>query len=227
MDRKEILAKIAAVFAGPVVTCESTDLSGREIELDLAEFIQLVAIIDPPVLFLNLTETDPALYLSNMLTKNVDGKEDDEIVVQRFVSEHKDVVERFRTIAREAIAIEIFFIKEGTCFIYHHTPDEVLELESAIDVYSGELNAIAEAEEERRSREEEKLMTRLKNELMKDGTFKTLRGLRKRCVYIQEKYGSEVPRSVYLERPDKGSDMMDANIVRLARRVSDTLNAST
>lgn len=226
MNTKEILAKISAVFAGTIITSVSTDMSGHEIELDLAGFIQLITIVEPPVLFLSLKKADSDLYLSKKLMEDIDSEEDEEVVLQRFVSEHEEVVERFRRVAGEAIATEIFFIKEGACFVYYDVPDEVLDLEAAIDVFSERVNAISGAKEDKRSREEEDLMTRLVDILTDDDGFKGLHGLRKRCVYIQRKYGSEVPISGSLERPDKGSDLIEANIVRLARRASDMVAVS-
>lgn len=226
MNTKEILAKISAVFAGTIITSVSTDMSGHEIELDLAGFIQLITIVEPPVLFLSLKKADPDLYLSKKLMKDIDSEEDEEMVLQRFVSEQEKVVEKFRRVAGEAIATEIFLIKEGACFVYYDVPDEVLDLEVAIDVFLEKINEISAAKEDQRSREEEDIMTRLVDRLTDDEGFKGLHGLRKRCVYIQRKYGSEVPISGYLERPDKGSDLIEANVVRLARRASDILEAS-
>lgn len=226
MNTQEILAKISAAFAGAIITSTSTDMSGHQIELDLEGFIRLVTILEPPVLFSSLTESDPDLYLADKITEEVNGEEDEEIVLQRFVSEHEEIVERFRKVACEAIATKVFFIKDGACFVYYGIPDEVLELEAAIAAFLERVNEVFEAEEDRRLREEEDLMADLVDKLTDDEGFKGLHGLRKRCVYIRKIYGDKIPKSGHLERPDKGSDLMEANVVRLARRASDILEAS-
>ena len=226
MNTQEIFAKISAAFAGTIITSTSTDMSGHQIELDLEGFIQLITILEPPVLFSSLTKADPDLYLADKITEEVNGEEDEEIVLQRFVLEHGEIVERFRKVARDAVATKIFFIKDGACFLHYDIPDEVLEIEAAIATFSERVNEVFEAEEDRRLREEEDLMADLVDKLTDDEGFKGLHGLRKRCVYIQKIFGGKIPKSDHLEKPDKGSDLMEANVVRLARRASDILEAS-
>ena len=70
------------------------------------------------------------------------------------------------------------------------------------------------------------LMTleRIASELKGDAIFLSIRGKRKRCVYVQSKYGDRIGEGKFLRRPDPSSELMNADIVALVEKVSDEVD---
>lgn len=58
---------------------------------------------------------------------------------------------------------------------------------------------------------------------MKDPAFIAIRGKRKRCVYVQNKYGDSFFNTGSFRRPDANSAYMDYDLVALVEKVSDEI----
>lgn len=65
--------------------------------------------------------------------------------------------------------------------------------------------------------------SRVADDLIKDPAFAAIRGKRKRCVYVQDKYGGRLPKSTHVRRVDANWGHMDTYLVDLVERVSDRL----
>ncbi|WP_454564956.1 hypothetical protein [Pseudomonas sp. AIG] len=87
-----------------------------------------------------------------------------------------------------------------------------------------------EAEEMAPSLDQARLNSEMKNvaeTVSKGQDFISLRGKRKRAMYVLKHYRREIPESPYLERPDQGSDPIDRNVVLVARQDADILEFET
>lgn len=70
-------------------------------------------------------------------------------------------------------------------------------------------------------------MKKVAETVSKDQGFISLRGKRKRAMYVLKHYRQEIPESPYLERPDQGSEPIDRNVVLVARQDADILEFET
>ena len=90
--------------------------------------------------------------------------------------------------------------------------------------------AADEAEEMASSLDQARLNSGMENvaeTVSKDQGFISLRGKRKRAMYVLRHYQQEIPESPYLERPDQGSEPIDRNVVLVARQAADILEFET
>jgi hypothetical protein len=90
--------------------------------------------------------------------------------------------------------------------------------------------AADEAEEMASSLDQARLNSEMKKvaeTVSKDRGFISLRGKRKRAMYVLKHYRQEIPESPYLERPDQGSEPIDRNVVLVARQAADILEFET
>lgn len=86
--------------------------------------------------------------------------------------------------------------------------------------------AVDEAEEMASSLDQARLngeMKKVSEAVSKDQGFISLRGKRKRAMYVLKHYRQEIPESPYIERPDQGSDPIDRNVVLIARQAADII----
>src|SRR5690606_38950921 len=75
------------------------------------------------------------------------------------------------------------------------------------------------------------ILKKIEEELKVDADFNALRGKRKRCVYVEEKYSEVLPsledfpfaKRVRLLKPDPYSDYMNADIVSMVQRLTDEI----
>ena len=90
--------------------------------------------------------------------------------------------------------------------------------------------AADEAEEMASSLDQARLNSGMENvaeTVSKDQGFISLRGKRKRAMYVLRHYRQEIPESPYLERPDQGSEPIDRNVVLVASQAADILEFET
>lgn len=178
-----------------------------------------------PVVFLYRGECDVSARIQSMIEDVCEGGEDPALMLRAFERQHALLVKRAGAACSDHFYAELTILHQGgfvAAGVVAQAYEDLLEA----------LQAFCENAEDRRAeakeaqlRLDEETLDALAEELMKDPTFAAIRGKRKRCVYIADKYGFRVPRHPRgeLRRVDQTCDPMDANLVGLVERVSDRL----
>jgi hypothetical protein len=146
-------------------------------------------------------------------------------MLRAFKSQHEPLIEQAKAVCPTHFYAEFTLMHHGgfvSCGVFAQAYVDLLTaLEEFGEIEEGRQE---EARESQLARDAEAL-EQLADELMKDPGFAALRGKRKRCAYVAERYGLRVPshRSGGLKYVDRHSNYMDANLVSLVERVSDRL----
>jgi hypothetical protein len=118
---------------------------------------------------------------------------------------------------------EIFVIDNGLIVLTGVVSEVYEEFLDSLTEFSEQLNADKEEALIAQIESCEKVLEVLAEKLIEDQEFRSIRGKRKRCLYVENKYGDRIPDSTYLKRVDANSNPMNSHLVGLVERVSDRI----
>lgn len=177
------------------------------------------------VVFLYRGVCDVTARIQSMIEDVGETGEDPAFMVRAFESQQMLLVKRAKAACPEHFYAELTVLHQGGFVSAGVVAKAYEDLVRALQTFceSAEDRRV-EAKEAQLLLDEETLDA-LAGELMKDAVFASIRGKRKRCVYVADKYGLRVPRHQCgeLRRVDQTCDPMDSNLVGLVERVSDRL----
>jgi hypothetical protein len=177
------------------------------------------------VAFLYRGECAVSALIQSTLEEACDEDEDAAPMVRAFETQNLLLTERARAVCPTHFYAEMTLMHQGgfvaAGVVAQAYEDILMALRSFCESLEG---GREEAKDVLLARDAETL-EQLADELMNDAGFAALRGKRKRCVYVTEKYGLRVPRHPAggLQRVDPYSGYLDAYLVNLVERVSDRL----
>lgn len=161
--------------------------------------------------------------IRSTLAEDCDWAMDQDALCTEFLMANQAIVNAAQTACPTHFYAELFVLYQGAfiatgCMA---APFEVLvEALNAFCIKASDRHQGMEQHELERVDEE---LDRLEEMLINDPQFAAIRGRRKRCLYVEEKYGSRIPHSGSLNRVDRNSDPVDVNLARLVERASDRL----
>ena len=222
----EISTKLGSINAQLVECDDVVQEQPCTLALTEGEFLNFCTLTQQRTLFLYRGEQDVTSYISENLGKIYEDGEEPERLTRAFEVRHELLVKRAKQFCVNHFYAEIFVLHQGcivTTGVMCKAFEELTEaLQSFVDDAEGRREEALEA----RALKDEEVLQNLEEELVKDESFAAIRGKRKRCIYVQERYGERLPHSLYgaTRRVDANSDPIDANLVRLVERASDRLS---
>jgi hypothetical protein len=166
--------------------------------------------------------------IRSVLEKLCEDGEDPTLMAKSFETHQSLLVKRARQHCPNHFYAEFSVLHQGafiSCGVLCEAYDLMMDALAAFCESADERRE--EAKQARLDRDAETL-ERLADELLVDPEFAKIRGRRKRCVYVLERYGTRVPKSPHgeLRRIDAHHDPFDFNLAALVERVSDRLELS-
>ena len=146
-----------------------------------------------------------------------------EKAISRFYSDYSELIKETKDACRSLSRQEVFYF-DGNAVIVCGARSETYELflDKLIDFvenYSNEIKSELIFKED----ENESILAEIRKDLLGDKTFVSLKGLRKRCFYVEEKYKDKIPKSRHLAKPDKTSPYMDETLINFVQEISDRI----
>lgn len=216
----------AALVAIPTQIIECTSISTGTspiVMLDRFAFINACQRLRPNVVFIHREQSLLEAQLAYVISGITDVELLRNALEHDFLSKESVLMNKTRKTCLEYSSLQCLFTSGATsvamaCEVgdyqdytealdrFKETADEAIEIESSLDQakLNMEMKKIAEI-------------------ISRDLSFISIRGRRKRAIYVMKHYRHEIPESPYLEKPDQGSDPIDRNIVLVTRQAADIL----
>jgi hypothetical protein len=191
--------------------------------LDQSSFLEACLAFTPPVVFVYREVSLLEDQIAATMSKISDDPIEQDRLKKMFLSSVAVLMEDAWKTCPEYSLAQCFF-SAGVSLI-------LMGLE--VVAYAEFMDALSEFEETARNaktveRKERDLQLALKlqkisKHVAEDKGFISLRGRRKRAMYVLQHYRAEIPESRQVERPDPGSDLIDKNVVLVSRKAADII----
>ena len=164
--------------------------------------------------------------IRSVIEKLCEDNEDPVLLIKAFEAQNALLLKRARSHCAEHFYAEFSVLHQGAFIssgVLCESHDQLME---ALAAFCDSADDRREEAKQARLEQDAETLERLANELLMDPEFSKIRGRRKRCVYVLEKYGDRVPKSPHgeIRRVDAGD--YDGNLAALVERVSDRLELS-
>lgn len=203
-----------------------------------ADFIKVCKAVGQRFVFEERGEIDvDALIASDIASEARTDVDEDEYDEQAFADELSRLINAFGQVHADAVARArkqcpthceaAFFVWHQGAMVFTGIRSSAYEaLTDAIDAFCDNIEEQREAADAVRREQDEKDFDRIATELLDDPSFRSLRGKRKRCLYVKGKYAPRFDGyGPGLRRVDPYSDPMNSDLVSLVERVSGELIA--
>jgi hypothetical protein len=191
--------------------------------LDRSAFIKACESLKPAVVFIHREYSLLEEQLVDMVSEITDIQTQRDTLQQEFLANEAELMARARRTCPEYSHLQCFFTSGTSVVAMACEVGDYQDFTEALDRFE---QAVDEAEEIASSLDQARLnseMRRISEAVSMDQGFISLRGKRKRAMYVLKHYRQEIPECSYMERPDQGSDPIDRNVVMVARKAADIL----
>lgn len=220
----EVLTTALAAIPTQIVECMSISTGASAIAmLDREAFIKACESLKPAVVFSHRERSLLEEQLADMIAEITDLEAQGDSLRQDFLSKEAGLMARAWKTCPEYSHLQCFFTSGSAIVAMACEVGDYQDFTEALDKFE---QAADEAEETASSLDQARLngeMKKVSEAVSKDQGFISLRGKRKRAMYVLKHYRKEIPESPYVERPDQGSDPIDRNVVLVARQAADIL----
>lgn len=222
--------EIHAMKEAGITVIECADLiqdNASAVILPAAGFHSFIKASALQVVFLYRSSCDVSARIESMIEEVCETGEDSALMVQAFESKHPILVKRAKDVCPDHFYAELTVLHHGGFVATGVVAQAYEDLLEVLQAFCENAEDQQEQAKEAQLAMDMEALDQLAEILIKDPGFTGLRGKRKRCVYVREKYGVRVPPHPRgeLRRVDQGADPMDANLVGLVERVTDRLDA--
>ena len=191
--------------------------------LGLTSFLEACLINKPPIVFVyreaSLIEEQIAITMQEI---NGDPNEQERLGAD-FRLKESAIVSEVLNSCPEFFLTQCFFSIGPTLVVMGGEVDAYSKFIMALESFEETVGEFRKSERVRVRTELQKQLTKIAERVAEDEGFISLRGRRKRAMYVLQNYRSEIPESENVERPDQGSDLMDKNLVEVSRRAADII----
>jgi hypothetical protein len=191
--------------------------------LDRSAFIKACESLKPAVVFIHREYSLLEEQLVDMVSEITDIQTHRDTLQQDFLAKEAELMVRAQRTCSQYSHLQCFFTSGASVVAMACEVGDYQDFTEALDRFE---QAVDEAEEIASSLDQARLnseMRRISEAVSMDQGFISLRGKRKRAMYVLKHYRQEIPESSYMERPDQGSDPIDRNVVMVARKAADIL----
>lgn len=219
-------ALTTALIAIPTQIIECTSISAGtspRAMLDPLAFIKACESLKPAVVFIHREHSLLEEQLADMVSEITDIQNQRDTLQQDFLAKEAELMTRAQRTCPEYSHLQCFFTSGASLVAMACEVGDYQDFTEALDRFE---QAADEAEEIASSLDQARLnseMRKISEAVSMDEGFISLRGKRKRAMYVLKHYRQEIPESPYMERPDQGSDPIDRNVVLIARQAADIL----
>lgn len=189
------------------------------------DFLSVCVATGQKVAFLYRIASYIDRWIEIVIEKEI-GEEDDDLacLVQAFHNEFSSIVDRAKAQCPKHFDAEFFVWHQGGVVSTGVRSVAYMDLNDALDTFCENIEMRRDAAKAVQRSNLVREMQYIADELKADLDFKAIRGKRKRCVYVEKKYGDRFGKAVNFRRPDAYSEFMNIDIVNLVERVSDELS---
>lgn len=202
-----------------------TSHGSESISISPRDFLSVCVSTGQKVAFLYRINSYIDRWIEIVIEKEV-GEDDDDLacLVKAFRNEFSAIVDRVKAQCPKHFDVEFFVLHQGGVVSTGVRSVAYMDLNDALDAFCENVEERRDAAKAVQRGNLVREMQRIADELKADLDFKAIRGKRKRCVYVEEKYGDRFGEAVSFRRPDAYSELMNIDIVNLVERVSDELS---
>ena len=224
----EMLMKALVTIPTQIIEGNSVSTGSSAVAmLDREAFIKACESLKPAVVFIYREHSLLEEQLADLVSEITDVQAEADKLQQEFLSREAEVVARARKSCPDYSHLQCFFTSGALLVAMACEVGDYQDFTEALDRFE---QAADEAEEIASSLDQARLNSEMKKvaeTVSKDQGFISLRGKRKRAMYVLKHYRQGIPESPYLERPDQGSEPIDRNVVLVARQAADILEFET
>ncbi|MNH16930.1 hypothetical protein D3C79_765820 [compost metagenome] len=158
-----------------------------------------------------------------MVSEITDLEAQGDLLRKDFLDKEAELMARARKTCHEYSHLQCFFTSGASLVAMACEVGDYQDFIEALDRFEQAADEVRELES---SLEQTKLtleMKKIVEAVSKDQGFISIRGKRKRAMYVLKNYRAAIPESPFVERPDQGSSPIDRNVVLVARQAADIL----
>lgn len=212
------------IVALPVKFAENIEEYNFVVVLELEQFLEYCKLNNKPTVFIHgvsaAIQESVHLYI---LRADID-ESDLPAVISEFCTTHADSLARTTTACPHFRRQEIFVTDNGSIVLTGAMSEAYEEFLDGLEAFCEHVKDKHEEEEIRREERNEEILSSLATELLADEKFKSIRGKRKRCLYVESAYRDRIPSCRTVKRPDANSDPMNSLLVDLIEQVTDRID---
>ncbi len=220
----EVLTTALAAIPAQIIECASISTGASAVAmLDREAFVKACESLKPAVVFIHREHSLLEEQLADLVSEITEVQAEADKLRQEFLFREAEVMARARKSCPDYSHLQCFFTSGALLVATACEVGAYQDFTEALDRFE---QVADEAEEMASSLNQASLNSEMKKvaeTVSKDQGFISLRGKRKRAMYVLKHYRQEIPESPYLERPDQGSDLIDRNVVLVSRQAADIL----
>lgn len=224
----EVLTTALAAIPTQIIKCASISTGASAVAmLDREAFIKACESLKPAVVFIHREHSLLEEQLADLVSEITEVQAEADKLRQELLSKEAGIVDRAQKSCPEYSHLQCFFTCGAALVAMACEVGAYQDFTEALDRFE---QVADEAEKMASSLDQARLNSEMKKvaeTVSKDQGFISLRGKRKRAMYVLKHYRLEIPESSYVERPDQGSDPIDRNVVLVARQAADILEFET
>ena len=194
----------------PVKFAEDIEEHNSVVVLELNQFVEYCKLNNKLTVFVHGVSGDIQESLYTYISRTDIDEENIAGVISEFCSAHADLLAKITTACPRFRRQEIFVIDNGSIVLTGAMSEAYEEFLDCLEEFCEHTKDKHEEEALRRKEMNEEILNALAQKLMTDEKFKSIRGKRKRCLYVEMNYGNRIPHSLTVKRPDANSDLMNS-----------------
>lgn len=218
----EALTKTLVSIPSQVIECSSIFTGASAVAmLDRDAFIKACENLKPAVVFIYRESSLVDEQITDLVTELAESSSQRITLEQDFRIQEAELMLNVTTSCSAHSNLMCFFTSGPLVVAMAYCVGDYLDFTDALGRFE---QSVDDARALESSLDQEILHSALKKiaeTVAKDQGFISLRGKRKRAMYVLKTYRSAIPESCYVERPDQESDPIDRNVVLVARQAAD------
>lgn len=191
--------------------------------LDRSAFLHACLSLKPAVVFIHREQSLLEAQLAYVVSQITDVESHRNALEQDFLAKESELMTKTRNTCLEYSSLQCFFTTGAALVAMACEVGDYQDFTEALGRFKEDADEAIEIESSLGQARLNNEMKKIAEVISLDQDFVSIRGRRKRAIYVMKHYRQEIPESPYLERPDQGSDPIDRNVVLIARQAADIL----
>jgi hypothetical protein len=215
-----------ALHAHPVqfIECSCINITHAPIAvLDQSSFIEACMTITPPVVFVYREESLLDALINVKMSKISDDPIEQDRLKKKFLSSHAVLMGVAWKTCPEYNLAQCFFSVGVTLVLMGLEVVAYGEFRDALYEFGKAAKEASEAEEDKQLLKLELELQKIAERVAEDEGFISIRGRRKRAMYVLQHYRAEIPVANSTTQTEQGSELIDRNVVQVSQQAADII----